>query len=299
MDRFLEMQTFVAVVEAGSFVRGADAMQVSKSVVSRVVGELEARLGVRLLQRTTRRLSLTPEGTLFFQRCKDLLSDVVSAEAEVTEHAGHVMGELRVSAPVTFGLLQLAPLWPAFMARHPHLVLDVTLGDRVVDLVDEGFDLAVRIAQLHNSSLVSRRLASTRLVLCASKRYLKAHPKITHPSQLADHPVFTYSLLATGECWHFNGPEGEVVVKVNPRMRSNSGDSCCMAALQHQGLVLQPTFLVGEHLASGALVEVLPRYRSAELGIYAVYPSRKQLSPKVRQLVDFLVDAFAQPDWPA
>lgn len=299
MDRFLEMQTFVAVVEAGSFVRGADAMQVSKSVVSRVVGELEARLGVRLLQRTTRRLSLTPEGMLFFERCKDLLSSLDSAEAEVTEHAGHVMGELRVSAPVTFGLMHLAPLWPAFMTKHPHLLLDVTLGDRVVDLVDEGFDLAVRIAQLHNSSLVSRQLATTRLVLCATKRYLKSHPAISHPSQLAEHAVFTYSLLATGEHWHFEGPQGEVVVKVNPRMRSNSGDSCCMAALQHQGLVLQPTFLVGEHLASGALVEVLPRYRSTELGIYAVYPSRKQLSPKVRHLVDFLVDAFKQPVWPA
>jgi DNA-binding transcriptional LysR family regulator len=298
MDRFLEMQTFVAVVEAGSFVGGADAMDVSKSVVSRVVGELETRLGVRLLQRTTRRLSLTPEGQLFFERCKGLLSDVASAESEITERTGQVMGELRVSAPVTFGLLHLAPLWPAFMARHPHLVLDVTLGDRVVDLVDEGFDLAVRIAQLDNSSLVSRRLASTRLVLCASKRYLKSHPAIRHPSDLAHHTVFTYSLLSTGEQWHFNGPEGEVVVKVHPRLRSNSGDSCCMAALQHLGLVLQPTFLVGEHLASGALVEVLPRYRSAELGIYAVYPSRKQLSPKVRHLVDFLVDAFAQPGWP-
>jgi DNA-binding transcriptional LysR family regulator len=299
MDRFMEMQTFVAVVEAGSFVGGADALDVSKSVVSRVVGELEARLGVRLLQRTTRRLSLTPEGQLFFERCKDLLSGVASAESEITEHAGHVKGELRVSAPVTFGLLHLAPLWPAFMARHPHLVLDVTLGDRLVDLVDEGFDLAVRIAQLGNSSLVSRKLATTRLVLCASKRYLKSHPAIQHPSDLALHTVFTYSLLATGEHWHFHGPEGEVVVKVNPRLRSNSGDSCCMAALQHQGLVLQPTFLVGEHLASGALVEVLPRYRSAELGIYAIYPSRKNLSPKVRHLVDFLVAAFERPDWPA
>jgi DNA-binding transcriptional LysR family regulator len=298
MDRFLEMQAFVAVVEAGSFVRGADAMQMSKSVVSRLVGELEERLGVRLLQRTTRRLALTREGVLFHDRCKDLLSGVIDAEAELTHHAGHVMGELRVSAPVSFGLMHLAPLWPAFMARHPHLVLDVTLGDRLVDLIDEGFDLAVRIAQLHSSSLVSRRLAATRLILCASPRYLKTHPAITRPAQLADHAVFAYSLLATGEHWHFDGPEGEVVAKVNPRMRSNSGDSCCIAALNHQGLVLQPSFLVGSHLASGALVEVLPQYRSIELGIYAVYPSRKQLAPKVRHLVDFLVAAFDQPLWP-
>ncbi|MCZ8094429.1 MAG: LysR family transcriptional regulator [Acidovorax sp.] len=298
MDRFMEMQAFVAVVDAGSFVRGADALDLSKSVVSRVVSELEQRLGVRLLQRTTRRLSLTREGELFYERCKDLLSGMQDAETEVRQHAGEVMGELRVSAPVTFGLMHLAPLWPRFMAQHPRLLLDVTLGDRLVDLVDEGYDLAVRIAQLPNSSLVSRRLAATRLILCASPRYLAEHETLAHPTDIARHPVFAYKLLATGEQWHFEGPQGPIVVKITPRMRSNSGDSCCEAALQHQGLVLQPTFLVGEHLRSGALVEVLPAFRSTELGIYAVYPSRQQLAPKVRRMVDFLADAFQAPQWP-
>jgi DNA-binding transcriptional LysR family regulator len=298
MDRFLEMRVFVAVVDAGSFVGGADALQMSKSAVSRVVSELEKRLGVRLLQRTTRRLSLTGEGELFHERCKDLLSGVSDAEAELTRHAGEVLGELRVSAPVTFGLMQLAPLWPAFMAQHPRLVLDVTLGDRLVDLVDEGYDLAVRIAQLPSSSLVSRRLASTRLILCATPSYLRDHEALTHPADLARHPVFAYKLLATGEHWHFDGPEGPIAIKINPRMRSNSGDTCCAAALQHQGLVLQPSFLVGSYLESGELVEVLPQHRSIKLGIYAVYPSRKQLAPKVRRLVDFLAEAFAEPAWP-
>jgi DNA-binding transcriptional LysR family regulator len=298
MDRFLEMQAFVAVVDAGSFVRGADALQMSKSVVSRLVGELETRLGVRLLQRTTRRLSLTREGELFHDRCRDLLSGLVDAEVEVTQHAGDVKGELRVSAPVTFGLMHLAPLWPRFMDEHPNLLLDVTHGDRLVDLVDEGYDVAVRIARLPSSSLVSRRLAATRLILCASPKYLCDHAAISHPADLAAHPVFSFKLLATGEQWHFEGPEGAVVVKVNPRMRSSSGEACCVAALAHKGLILQPSFLVGEHLASGALVEVLPAYRSTELGIYAVYPSRKQLAPKVRRMVDFLAVAFAQPVWP-
>jgi DNA-binding transcriptional LysR family regulator len=298
MDRFLEMQAFVAVVDAGSFVRGADSLQMSKSVVSRLIGELEQRLGVRLLQRTTRRLSLTREGELFHERCRDLLSGVADAETEVNQHAGEVMGELRVSAPVTFGLMHLAPLWPRFMALHPHLMLDVTLADRLVDLVDEGFDLAVRIARMPSSSLISRRLAATRLVACASPEYLRRHPAIQHPADLAHHAVFAYKLLATGDHWHFDGPGGPVVVKVNPRMRSNSGDSCCVAALQHQGVILQPSFLVGEHLASGALVEVLPAFKSTELGIYAVYPSRKQLAPKVRRLVDFLATSFEQPLWP-
>ncbi len=298
MDKFLEMQAFVAVVEAGSFVRGADALEMSKSVVSRLVAELEQRLGVRLLQRTTRRLSLTREGERFHERCKDLLSGVGDAEAEVTRHAGELIGELRVSAPVTFGLMHLAPLWPVFMARHPRLMLDVTLGDRVVDLVDEGYDLAVRIAQLPSSSLVSRKLAATRLILCATPSYLRSHGVPSHPSELALHSVFAYKLLSTGEQWHFEGPQGPVAVKVNPRMRSNSGDTCSAAALQHQGVILQPSFLVGADLISGALVEVLPQFRSIELGIYAVYPSRKQLAPKVRLLVDFLVEAVRERAWP-
>ncbi|MDT7838559.1 LysR family transcriptional regulator [Aquabacterium sp. OR-4] len=286
MDRFQEMQAFVAVVETGSFVRGADALQMSKSVASRLVGDLEQRLGVRLLQRTTRRLSLTREGERFHERCRELLAGLGEAEDEVTRHAGELRGELRISAPVSFGLMHLAPLWPAFLARHPHLTLDVDLGDRLVDLVDEGYDLAVRIAQLASSSLVTRKLASTRLILCASPTYLRTHGTPADPAALAQHPVFTYKLLSTGEQWHFSGPQGPCAVKVSPRMRSNSGDSCCEAALQHQGLVLQPSFMVGAHLRSGALVEVLPQYRSVALGIYAVYPSRKQLAPKVRGLVE-------------
>ncbi|MFM2055638.1 MAG: HTH-type transcriptional regulator DmlR [Pseudomonadota bacterium] len=298
MDRFLEMQAFVAVVDSGSFVRGADALDMSKSVVSRLVGELEQRLGVRLLQRTTRRLSLTREGELFHERCRDLLSGVGDAESEVTRHAGEVIGDLRVSAPVSFGLMHLSPLWPVFMARHPKLALDVTLADRFVDLVDEGYDVALRIAQLPSSSLVSRKLAATRLILCATPEYLRSHGQPSLPQELADHPVFAYKLLSSGDQWRFDGPQGPSTVKVSPRMRSNSGEFCIEAALQHQGIILQPSFLVGAHLQSGALVEVMPQYRSIELGVYAVYPSRKQLAPKVRLLVDFLVESFRECAWP-
>lgn len=299
MDRFQEMRAFVAVADAGSFVRAAEALDVSKTAVSRLVGELEARLGTRLLHRTTRRLSLTPEGEVFHERCRQLLDGVAEAEAELSAHAGQAIGRLRLNVPVTFGLLHLAPLWPAFMAMHPKVELDVTLSDRVVDLVDEGYDLAVRISRLQASSLVSRRLTSTRLILCASPRYLERHGTPAHPSQIAQHAVMSYSLLSTGEQWEFDGPEGPIGVKVSPRLRTNSGDTCCAAALQHQGIVLQPSFLVGPHLASGALVEILPAYRAMELGVYAVYPSRKHLTPKVRVLIDFLVDAFRMRAWPA
>jgi DNA-binding transcriptional LysR family regulator len=223
---------------------------------------------------------------------------VDEAEAEITAHTGTAVGQVKVNVPVSFGLLQLAPLWAEFMALHPQVTLDVTLSDRLVDLVDEGYDLAVRIARLPSSSLISRKLTSTRLILCASPAYLREHGMPAHPSALALHAVMSYSLLSMGENWEFEGPEGAVTVKVNPRLRTNSGDTCRAAALAHQGIVLQPSFLVGADLKSGALVEVLPQYRSIELGVYAMYPTRKHVTSKVRVLIDFLVETFRERPWP-
>ena len=299
MDRFEEMRVFAAVVDAGSFVGASDALPMSKAAVSRHVAELEARLGVRLLHRTTRKLSLTAEGEVFHARCKEVLSTVDEAEAEITSRSGEASGLLRINAPFTFGLLHLAPLWVEFMAMHPKVTLDVTLSDRMVDLVDEGFDLAVRIARLPDSTLISRQLTTTRLVLCASPTYLRQHGTPQHPSELTHHAVAAYSLFSMGENWVFTGPDGPVAVKVSPRLRSNNGDTCRMAALRHLGLVLQPSFLVGPDLQAGTLVEVLPDFHSLELGVYAVYPSRKFVSPKVRLLIDFLAEAFKMQAWPS
>ena len=297
MDRFLEMKVFAAVVEAGSFTAGADVLGMSKAAVSRYVAELEERLGVRLLHRTTRRLSPTSEGEIFHARCRELLGNLDEAEAEISSRVGEATGLLKLNVPVTFGLMHLAPLWPAFMARHPRLALDITLSDRVADLVEEGYDAAVRIGQLAPSSLIGRKLASTRMVVCASPDYLARRGEPVHPNDLLRHDVISYSLSASGENWSFSGPAGEATVKVVPRMRTNNGDTCRAAALQHQGIILQPTFIVGQDLAQGSLREILPGYRSGELGIHAVYPSRKFVSPKLRLLIDFLVDAFAEPEW--
>jgi DNA-binding transcriptional LysR family regulator len=288
VDRFQEMRVFAAVVDVGSFVGAADALDMSKAAVSRIVSDLESRLGVRLLHRTTRRLSLTQEGEVFVARCKELLNGVEEAEAEITERSGHATGVLKVSAPFSFGVLRLAPLWGGFLAAHPQIELEVTLSDRFVDLVDEGLDLAIRIARLDSSSLISRKLSSTRMILCASPRYLRTHGKPRHPADLAKHPVLSYSLLVIGDTWEFDGPDGRVSVKVHSRMRTNSGDVCRAVALAHQGIVLQPAFLVGPDLSAGKLVELMPEYRSQDLGIYAVYPSRKHLLPKVRLLIDYL-----------
>jgi DNA-binding transcriptional LysR family regulator len=297
MDRFQEMRVFVAVVDAGSFVAASDALGMSKPAVSRYVTALEARLGTRLLHRTTRRLSLTAEGEVFHARCKAVLDALDEAEAEITSRTGEATGQLRINVPVSFGLLHLAPLWAEFMARHPRVTLDVTLSDRFVDLVEEGYDLAVRIARLPSSSLISRRLTSTRIVLCASPRYLEQHGAPAHPSELVRHAVIAYSLLSIGETWEFDGPQGHVAVKVEPRMRTNSGDTCRAAALHDRGIILQPSFLIGNDLESGALVELLPEYRSLEFGVYAVYPSRQHVAPKVRMLIEFLVRAFRSPAW--
>lgn len=297
MDRFQEMRVFVGVVDAGSFVKAADALEMSKAAVSRHVADLEARLGVRLLHRTTRRLSLTDEGQTFHARCRTVLADVDEAEAEITARSGQATGLLKVNVPFSFGLLHLAPLWAEFLARHPQVALDVTLSDRIVDLVEEGYDLAVRIARLPASSLISRRLATTRMRLCASPDYLRVRGVPTHPSEIVRHAVIAYSLLASGEQWEFDGPDGPATVKVAPRMRSNSGDTCRAAALRHLGLVLQPSFLVGPDLRAGTLVEVLPQWRAIELGIYAVYPTRRHVAPKVRLLIDFLAQALRRPPW--
>ncbi|HSW17899.1 MAG TPA: LysR family transcriptional regulator [Ramlibacter sp.] len=297
MDRFQEMQAFAAVVDAGSFVGASDALAMSKAAVSRQIAELETRLGVRLLHRTTRKLSLTEEGSVFYARCRELLSGVAEAEAEVTARSGQAVGLLKVSAPVSFGVLHLAGLWGGFMAAHPNVALEVSLSDRMVDLVEEGFDVAVRVARLPSSSLVSRKLSSTRMVLCASPQYLKAHGSPRHPSELAQHQVLAYTLFASGETWSFDGPEGPVSVKVAPRMHTNSGDTCRATALGHQGIILQPTFLVADDLRAGLLVEVLPQYRSLDLGVYALYPTRKHVLPKVRLLIDYLAQSFADKTW--
>ena len=269
----------------------------SKAAVSRYVAELEERLGVRLLHRTTRKLSATGEGEIFYARCRELLGNLDEAEAEITSRSGQASGLLKLNVPVSFGLLHLARLWPAFMAQHPQLGLDITLSDRVVDLVEEGYDLAVRIGQLPSSSLISRKLASTRMVLCASPAYLARRGAPAQPAELLAHDVIAYSLSSTGDQWSFSGPAGDASVRVAPRVRTNSGDTCRVAALQHQGLILQPSFIVGTDLAQGLLVETMHPWRSGVLGIYAVYPSRKFVTPKVRLLIDLLVAAFAEPGW--
>jgi len=297
MDRFQEMASFVSVVDEGSFIGAANAIGLSKAAISRHLIDLEHRLGIRLLHRTTRRISLTTEGQSFYARCRELLAGVDDAESEITSQSGTPSGLLRVNAPLTFGILHLAPLWGQFADLYPRVSLDVTLGDRVVDLVEEGYDLAIRISLMTNALLVSRKLASTRMVLCASPEYLAKHGTPTHPGELAAHRAVAYTYMTGGDEWAFTGPDGPVSVYINAAIHTNNGDTCRLAALEHHGIILQPTFLIGKDLERGTLVELMPRYRSVELDINAVYPTRKFLPLKVRRLIDFLAEGFRNPPW--
>jgi len=297
LNKLREIECFVAVAELGSFVKAADALGISKAAVSRTVLELEARLGSRLMQRTTRRLSLTEAGTLYLERCKQIVAALEEADDLLSAGAANPTGLLRINAPLTFGVLHLAPLWPMFLERHPGVALDITLSDRIVDIIDEGYDMAIRIARLSDSTLVHRKLTTTNLQVCASPAYLEKHGTPMHPHELAQHQAICYSYNASKDDWQFTGPEGPVNVKVNSRMHVNNGDSCVEAALGGIGVTRQPTFMIDRHLRSGQLVPILTDYTSPELGIYAVYPSRAHLPAKVRAMLDFLSEAFQQVHW--
>ena len=296
MDRIQAIRAFLAVVETGSFVGAADKLSLSKAVVSRQVAVLENQLGTRLLHRTTRQVSLTSDGELFSMRSRDLLQQWQEAIDEVSHRTVRASGTLRINVPLSYGVMHLAPLWPAFMQQHPDVLLDLTLSDRVVDLVDEGYDLAIRIGHLPSSSLVSRRLSTMRLKLCASQAYLKQHGAPKRPSDLATHRILAYSLLATGDIWTLSkraDPQHRETADVKPVMRSNNGDTCTTAAIAGLGIVLQPDFMVESRLDNGDLVEVLPDWQADAFGIYAIYPTRRHLPAKVRVMIDFLAEQLA------
>lgn len=299
MDHLSAMAVFARVVEMESFSGAARALGLSKSAVSKRVGRLEDRMGLRLLNRTTRRLSLTEAGAAFYQGCRRVVAEAEAAERAVSRLASAPRGRLKVNAPMSFGVRHLAPALPDFMARYPELNVDLTLNDRVVDLVEEGFDLAIRIAPLAESSLIARRLAPNRLVLCAAPSYLAAHGAPRAVEDLKGHECLLYSYQAAGDVWRLCGPGGERRLAVTGRLRINNGDALLAAALGGLGVALLPCFICGQDLRAGRLIQVLPAWSGpADTAIAAVYPTSRNLSPKVRVFVDFLTERFAgTPYW--
>ena len=297
MDRLAAMQAFAKVVEAGSFTRAAEALGISRTMATVHVGRLEEHLRVRLLNRTTRRLSLTEAGNAYYERCAALLAEIDGLESSLEAMSEEPAGVLKISAPVSFGVLHLGEALAEFAGKHPAVRFDVSLNDRTVDLVDEGYDLAIRIAQLVDSSLVARRLAIASLRVCASPGYVRKHGAPKHPRELASRPCFGYAYAGAGDKWTFTRGGETVEVRVRTESRANNGDLIRMMAVHGQGIALQPDFIVAGDLAAKRLVRLLPGWEAGELGIFAVYPSRKYLSAKVRTLVDFLAARFARRPW--
>ena len=299
MDRLRALEIFATVVSRGSFVRAAEALGTSPANVTRYVNDLEAYLGTRLLNRSSRKLSLTESGQALYERSRSILDEVAETEALVSASALQPKGRLRINAPLSFGVLHLAPLWPQFLERYPEVELEVALIDRVVDIVEEGYDLAIRISRGGSTSNVARKLATSRNILCAAPAYVARHGQPTVPTDLAEHRCVGYTYLIDGDEWRFFDDAGHPhVVKVNSVFHTNNGDTARAAALAGHGIIWQPTFLIGADLAAGRLVRVMPRYHLPDIDIQAIYPSRRHLSAKVRAMVDFLVAAFHDtPPW--
>lgn len=295
-DLLVGMALFAQVVDAGGVSAAAKSMGLSKSAVSKQLAALEDRLGARLLNRTTRRMSLTEAGAAFLESCRRVV--VLAEEAEAAMGALQVVprGVLRVNAPMVFGTMHLAPLIPEFLALYPHITLDLVLNDRFVDLLEEGFDVAVRIGRLEDSSLMARRLAPAKRIIAAAPDYLR---RMGTPQDLADlsrHQILSYSLVK--DEWSF-AENGQVrSVKAESRLRANNGEALLHAALGGAGIVSLPTFIIGDALRQGRLVRILPHLENADLAIHAVWPSGRHLSAKVRAFVDFLAQRLGPlPAW--
>lgn len=288
MDILASMKVFVAVVDAGSFAAAADRLDISRAMTSKYVINLEDYLGTRLLNRTTRRLSVTEAGSVYYERCVQIISDVMEAEQLAAHLSAVPRGTLKITMPLAFGLHRLGPFIADYVSRYPEVRLDISLSDRKLDLIEEGFDLAIRIGSLPESGLIARKLGSDHAIVCASPAYLKKHGTPKTPGDLAGHSCLGYTYTNGGDEWRLKSDDDETAIRIDGAIKADNGDMLRLAALSGVGLVLQPLFIVSEDLQAGRLVRVLADYASIELGIYAIYPSRKHVSAKVRTFVDFL-----------
>lgn len=288
-----DMLLFACVVERGGLSAAALELDLSRSLVSKRIAALEARLGARLLNRTTRRLSLTEPGEAYFGYCVQVRDTLAEAEARVADFGERPRGVLRLAAPVTFGELYVAPLLAEFLAAHPGLVVDMDLDDRFVDLVDGGYDLAIRIGALEDSTLVARRLATTDVVVVGAPAYFARHGVPRHPEELRDHNCLTYRHhRGRRDEWRFTGPDGVVTVRVSGNLRS-TGIALRNAARAGLGLTYPPRFMVAADIAAGRLQPVLTDWCRDGIGIHAVTPQGRQLPAKTRALIDFLRERLA------
>jgi DNA-binding transcriptional LysR family regulator len=292
MDRLSSMAVFAKAVELGSFSAAGQALQMSSQLVGKHVQTLEQHLGVRLLNRTTRRQHLTEIGASFYERVKIILAEVHAAEGLAAETRAVPRGRLRVNAPVTFGVHALSPKLPEYLAANPEVTLDLSLSNRYVDAIDEGFDIVFRIGELSDSSLIARALAPYQLVLCAAPAYLDAHAPIQTPHDLSSHNCLGFSYTELRTHWTLDGPEGRITVPVSGRVMANNGEALLAIARAGVGIMLQPLELVRPELDAGRLVRVLPEYSTPTRPMHIVYAPDRRLTPKLRSFIDFAIATF-------
>lgn len=292
MDRLAGMEVFVKAVECGSFSAAADVMQMSSQLVGKHVQKLEQHLGVQLLHRSTRRQSLTDFGRIFYERAKIILAEVETAESMAEETRAVPGGRLRINAPVSFGMRTLSPQLPKFMKLYPDVSVELTLANRAVDLIDEGYDAVFRVGELSDSGLIARRLSPYRLVLCASPDYLAKAPSLRSPQDLTRHECLGFSHTELRTHWTFDGPGGRDVVSVTSRLVADHGEPLLCAALEGLGIMLQPLELVRDYLEGGQIVELLPDYKVPTRPLHVLYAPDRRLTPKLRSFLDFVAANF-------
>ncbi|MDE1147981.1 MAG: LysR family transcriptional regulator [Azospirillaceae bacterium] len=298
MDRLTSMRIFVQAVELGSFSAAADALGLSSQLVGKHVQALEQHLGVRLLNRTTRRQGLTDIGRIYHERAKIILAEVEAADSLAAESRAAPRGRLRVNAPVSFGIHALTARLPDYLRSCPEVSVDLTLANRRVDLIDEGYDVVFRIGDLADSRLMARALAPYRLVLCAAPSYLDAHPPLIHPLDLARHECLLFPNTALRASWPFDGPDGRVTVPVTGRLCIDSGEALQVAVLAGLGVGLQPVEVARADLAAGRLRALLPGYTVPGRPMHILYAPDRRMTPKLRSFLDFAAAEFgSDSDW--
>lgn len=299
MNRFSEIETFIEIARAGSISAAAERLNVAKSAVSRRLAELEARLGVQLFNRTTRRISLTDAGTTFLRRAQSVLDDLAEAEAEAGAAQTALTGKLKIASALSFGLKHLQPVLSQFASRHPDLDIEIDFSDRRVDLIDEGFDAAVRIGTLADSSLIARKLCPIRSMVVAAPGFWAAHGAPKHPQDLESLPCVRYSNLVRPEVISYWGPKGvNGAITADIKMLANNGEFLTQMAIDGHGYIVEPSFFLFEHLRTGRLTAMLSEYAWSTMSLYAVYPPTRHISARVRAFIDILVENFSDnPYW--
>lgn len=298
MGQLEDMSVFIRVVEAGGISKAAEQLGMAKSAVSRRLVELETRLGVRLLNRTTRSSSLTEAGDSYYQRAVRIADDVAELNAMTMDDNTALTGSISLAAPLSFGMFHLSAAIDQFIKQHPDIHINIDFSDRQVDLVEEGLDLAFRIARLEDSNLVARRICPIRILLCASPVYIEQHGEPQHPNELKQHQLLHYNMSGSRQWRLIDNNAREQRIRISPFMEANNGEFLRDMAIAGHGIVATPTFISWQAIANGELIPVMCDYRPPDINAYAVYPKNRYLSQRLRRFIDFLVERFGdQPYW--